>query len=109
LLTVVTSQYVQIHEGTILLTLRTAYNMYLTSNSVVNQTTASAMLTQMVNVIFKRMEIAFVDDDSFQEVQEQFIKGQLSLKTFLFSYLFFYSSTFSYNNVVDLRFSFYPV
>lgn len=35
---------------------RTVYNIYLTSRSVVNQTTANATLTQMISVIFQRME-----------------------------------------------------
>lgn len=56
LLTVVTSQHVEIHEGTVLLTVRTCYNIYLASKNLINQTTARATLTQMLNVIFSRME-----------------------------------------------------
>uniref|UniRef100_A0A8C5WI18 ARF guanine nucleotide exchange factor 2 n=1 Tax=Leptobrachium leishanense TaxID=445787 RepID=A0A8C5WI18_9ANUR len=56
LLTVVTSPHVEIHEGTILQTVRTCYNIYLASKNLVNQTTAKATLTQMLNVIFIRME-----------------------------------------------------
>lgn len=56
LLTVVTSQNVEIHEGAVLLTVRTCYNIYLASKNLVNQTTARATLTQMLNVIFSRME-----------------------------------------------------
>uniref|UniRef100_A0A8C2SG23 SEC7 domain-containing protein n=1 Tax=Capra hircus TaxID=9925 RepID=A0A8C2SG23_CAPHI len=44
LLTAVTSPHIEIHEGTILQTVRTCYNIYL------------ATLTQMLNVIFTRME-----------------------------------------------------
>lgn len=36
--------------------MRTAYNIYLVSRSEVNQTTAKATLTQMLNVVFQRME-----------------------------------------------------
>ncbi|XP_056019394.1 brefeldin A-inhibited guanine nucleotide-exchange protein 1-like isoform X4 [Ostrea edulis] len=56
LLTVVTSNTCEIHEGTVLQTVRTCYNIYLASKNLVNQTTAKATLTQMLNVIFSRME-----------------------------------------------------
>ncbi|XP_053393840.1 brefeldin A-inhibited guanine nucleotide-exchange protein 1-like isoform X3 [Mercenaria mercenaria] len=56
LLTIVTSNTCEIHEGTVLLTVRTCYNIYLASKNLVNQTTAKATLTQMLNVIFTRME-----------------------------------------------------
>ena len=46
----------EIHEGTVLLTVRTCYNIYLASKNLINQTTARATLTQMLNVIFSRME-----------------------------------------------------
>lgn len=35
---------------------RTCYNIYLASKNLVNQTTAKATLTQMLSVIFQRME-----------------------------------------------------
>ena len=56
LLTIVTSNTCEIHGGTVLLTVRTCYNIYLASKNLVNQTTAKATLTQMLNVIFSRME-----------------------------------------------------
>ncbi|XP_030763056.1 brefeldin A-inhibited guanine nucleotide-exchange protein 1 [Sitophilus oryzae] len=56
LLTVVTSQHVEVHEGTVLLAVRTCYNIFLASKNLINQTTARATLTQMLNVIFTRME-----------------------------------------------------
>lgn len=56
LLTVVTSQHVEIHEFTLLQAVRTCYDIYLSSKNLVNQTTARATLTQMLNVIFARME-----------------------------------------------------
>lgn len=56
LLTVVTSQQCQVHEGSVLLAVRTCYNIYLGSKNLINQTTAKATLTQMLNVIFRRME-----------------------------------------------------
>ncbi|XP_017308614.1 brefeldin A-inhibited guanine nucleotide-exchange protein 1 isoform X1 [Ictalurus punctatus] len=56
LLTAVTSQNIEIHEGTVLQAVRTCYNIYLASKNLINQTTAKATLTQMLNVIFARME-----------------------------------------------------
>ncbi|XP_067107954.1 brefeldin A-inhibited guanine nucleotide-exchange protein 1 isoform X2 [Osmerus mordax] len=56
LLTAVTSQHIEIHEGTVLQAVRTCYNIYLASRNLINQTTAKATLTQMLNVIFARME-----------------------------------------------------
>lgn len=54
-----TSQHVQIHEGSVLLTLRTCFNIYLLTKNQINQTTSRAMLTQMLQSIFTRMEIAY--------------------------------------------------
>lgn len=56
-MTVVTSQHVEVHEATILKAVKTCYNIYLASRNLVNQTTARATLTQMLNVIFTRMEM----------------------------------------------------
>lgn len=52
-----TSQHVEVHEATILKAVKTCYNIYLASRNLVNQTTARATLTQMLNVIFTRMEM----------------------------------------------------
>ncbi|KAM4622378.1 brefeldin A-inhibited guanine nucleotide-exchange protein 2 [Discoglossus pictus] len=71
LLTVVTSPYVEIHEGTILQTVRTCYNIYLASKNLVNQTTAKATLTQMLNVIFIRMENQALQELHDYEKQQQ--------------------------------------
>ncbi|XP_035208978.1 brefeldin A-inhibited guanine nucleotide-exchange protein 1-like isoform X2 [Stegodyphus dumicola] len=56
LLTLVTSNACEVHEGSVLLSVRTCYNIYLASRNLINQTTARATLTQMLNVIFSRME-----------------------------------------------------
>ncbi|XP_012271827.1 brefeldin A-inhibited guanine nucleotide-exchange protein 2 isoform X2 [Orussus abietinus] len=71
LLTVMTSQHVEVHEGTVLLTIRTVYNVYLASRNLVNQTTARATLTQMINVIFARMETQAEEDTARTEVEQQ--------------------------------------
>ncbi|XP_037540964.1 brefeldin A-inhibited guanine nucleotide-exchange protein 2 [Nematolebias whitei] len=73
LLTTVTSPHIEIHEGTVLLTVRTCYNIYLASRNLINQTTAKATLTQMLNVIFARME-----NQAALEAEEQ-EKERLSL------------------------------
>ncbi|XP_046396224.1 brefeldin A-inhibited guanine nucleotide-exchange protein 1 isoform X2 [Ischnura elegans] len=62
LLTVVTSQHVEVHGGTLLMAVRTCYNIYLASRNLINQTTARATLTQMLNVIFTRMESQAADE-----------------------------------------------
>ncbi|VDM16431.1 unnamed protein product [Hydatigera taeniaeformis] len=72
LLTVVTSPVVEVHERDILLVVRTCYNIYMATRNLVNQTTARATLTQMLNVIFQRMEQATLDaavqhDQKFSE------------------------------------------
>eukprot|EP00054_Salpingoeca_dolichothecata_P019245 m.119519 g.119519 ORF g.119519 m.119519 type:complete len:1767 (+) comp23182_c0_seq1:115-5415(+) len=56
LLTAVTSNTCDVHEGTLLKAVRTCYNIYLASKNLVNQRTAKAGLTQMLSVIFQRME-----------------------------------------------------
>ena len=72
LLTTVTSQSCQVHEGSILLAVRTCYNIYLGSKNLINQTTAKATLTQMLNVIFSRMEAQEMDkSQSNGDINEQ--------------------------------------
>ncbi|CAL1273315.1 unnamed protein product [Larinioides sclopetarius] len=74
LLTVVTSQACEVHEGSVLLAVRTCYNIYLASRNLINQTTARATLTQMLNVIFARMEAiadASYPPKSSEEIEEQ--------------------------------------
>ena len=56
LLTAVTSSAVHVHGQALLLAVRTCYNIFLVSRLEVNQTTAKASLTQMLNIVFQRME-----------------------------------------------------
>jgi len=58
----VTSQYFEIHGRTLLLAVRTCFEIYLASKNPINQDTAKAALTQMLNVIFMRMESQAVCD-----------------------------------------------
>nr|XP_024388580.1 brefeldin A-inhibited guanine nucleotide-exchange protein 2-like isoform X2 [Physcomitrium patens] len=56
LLSAVTSTSLQVHGDSLLKAVRTCYNIYLGSKSPVNQTTAKASLTQMLVIVFQRME-----------------------------------------------------
>ncbi|KAK3285829.1 hypothetical protein CYMTET_6580 [Cymbomonas tetramitiformis] len=56
LLTAVSSSTLQVHGESLLRVVRTCYNIYLASKSEINQTTAKACLTQMLTVVFHRME-----------------------------------------------------
>lgn len=58
----------EVHEGTVLLAVRTCYNIFLASKNLVNQTTARATLTQMLNVIFTRMENQALEAEVQSEV-----------------------------------------
>ena len=46
----------QVHGEALLRIVRTCYNVFLGSKSEVNQTTAKASLTQMLTIVFHRME-----------------------------------------------------
>jgi brefeldin A-inhibited guanine nucleotide-exchange protein len=56
LLSAVTSQTCQVHEASLLLAIRTCFHIHLISKNQVNKTTAKAALTQMLSVVFSRME-----------------------------------------------------
>ncbi|CAJ1949860.1 unnamed protein product [Sphenostylis stenocarpa] len=56
LLSAVTSISLRIHGDSLLLIVRTCYDIYLESKNVVNQTTAKASLIQMLVIVFRRME-----------------------------------------------------
>ncbi|CAI5460230.1 unnamed protein product [Closterium sp. Yama58-4] len=56
ILTAIASSTFQVHGDCLILALRTCYNIVLTSKSQVNLSTARGTLTQMLNIVFKRME-----------------------------------------------------
>ncbi|KAJ7555894.1 hypothetical protein O6H91_05G059700 [Diphasiastrum complanatum] len=56
LLSAVTSSSFRVHGDFLLKAIRTCYNVFLGSKVVVNQTTAKASLTQMLVIVFRRME-----------------------------------------------------
>ena len=58
LLMIVTSGHIRVHENTLLLAVRTCYNIYLASRNLTYQATAKATLSQMINCVFERMENA---------------------------------------------------
>lgn len=76
----------EVHEGTILLAVRTCYNIFLASKNLINQTTARATLTQMLNVIFTRMENQALDAEvetaiQSQNVQDSRISNELNVSS----------------------------
>eukprot|EP01102_Stenamoeba_stenopodia_P009328 TRINITY_DN274_c0_g5_i1.p1 TRINITY_DN274_c0_g5~~TRINITY_DN274_c0_g5_i1.p1 ORF type:complete len:226 (+),score=67.07 TRINITY_DN274_c0_g5_i1:292-969(+) len=54
-LTAVISPTCDVHENALMNAIRICYNIYLVPRSAVNQTTAKATLTQMLNIVFQRM------------------------------------------------------
>lgn len=56
LLTAVASTKFRVHEEPLLGVIRICYNIALNSKSPINQATSKAMLTQMISIIFRRME-----------------------------------------------------
>ncbi|KAJ3083865.1 Brefeldin A-inhibited guanine nucleotide-exchange protein 1, partial [Quaeritorhiza haematococci] len=56
LLTAVTSTGCEVHDVSLLKVIQTCFNIHLFSKNPINQVTAKASLTQMVNLIFSRME-----------------------------------------------------
>ncbi|RLO09803.1 hypothetical protein DYB28_014577, partial [Aphanomyces astaci] len=52
----VTSRTCEVHEHSLLKSVRACYHIHLVSKNTMNQTVAKATLQQMVNVVFQRME-----------------------------------------------------
>ncbi|VBB28683.1 unnamed protein product [Acanthocheilonema viteae] len=52
ILAVVLAPTCEVHRGTLLLAVRTCFNIYLASRSPINQSTAKASLTQVINTVF---------------------------------------------------------
>ena len=63
LLTAVQANNFAVHGQTLLLAIKTAYNIALASKSMVNQATARATLTQTVNFLFSKMEAEAIEMD----------------------------------------------
>jgi brefeldin A-inhibited guanine nucleotide-exchange protein len=58
LLTTISSGTCSVHGESLLMSVRACYHIYLVSKNQVNRTTAKATLTQMLNIVFQRMEAA---------------------------------------------------
>lgn len=60
LLTAVSSTKFRVHGEPLLGVIRVCYNIALNSKSPINQATSKAMLTQMISIVFRRMETDLV-------------------------------------------------
>ena len=56
LLTIVIAINSKVHQWTLLEAIKTQYSIHMTSTSQVNKNTAKASLTQMINVVFAKMD-----------------------------------------------------
>ncbi|XP_057506724.1 brefeldin A-inhibited guanine nucleotide-exchange protein 5 isoform X2 [Actinidia eriantha] len=64
LLTAVASTKFRVHGEPLLGVIRVCYNIALNSKSPINQATSKAMLTQMISIVFRRMETDLVSTTS---------------------------------------------
>lgn len=64
LLTAVASSKFRVHGEPLLAVIRVCYNIALNSKSPINQATSKAMLTQMISIVFRRMETDPVETSS---------------------------------------------
>jgi len=80
LLTAVSSSHIAVHETTLLNSVRTIYNIHLASKSLVNQTTARATLTQILSLVFSRMETAAQIHADNVQVRVRMMKKREMLK-----------------------------
>lgn len=76
LLTAVQANNFAVHGQTLLLAIKTAYNIALASKSLVNQATARATLTQTVNFLFSKMEAEAIEKNFKPINLEQNVKTQ---------------------------------
>ncbi|XP_024984145.1 brefeldin A-inhibited guanine nucleotide-exchange protein 5-like [Cynara cardunculus var. scolymus] len=63
LLTAVSSTKFRVHGEPLLGVIRVCYNIALNSKSPINQATSKAMLTQMISIVFRRMDTDSVSSD----------------------------------------------
>ncbi|CAN4075419.1 unnamed protein product [Withania somnifera] len=70
LLTAVASTKFRVHGESLLGVIRVCYNIALNSKSPINQATSKAMLTQMLSIVFRRMENDLAKDTSVASVEE---------------------------------------
>ncbi|CAH2065526.1 unnamed protein product [Thlaspi arvense] len=77
LLTAVASGKFKVHGEPLLAVIRVCYNIALNSKSPINQATSKAMLTQMISIVFRRMETDIVSASSTVS-QEEHVSGDSS-------------------------------
>ncbi|VDD92137.1 unnamed protein product [Enterobius vermicularis] len=75
ILAVVLAPTCEVHEASLLLAVRTCFNIYLASRSPINQTTAKASLTQVINAAFGSMQKAFEEHNEKTVSDEQVVKN----------------------------------
>lgn len=83
-LAVVLSKHCDVHGASLILAVRTCFNIFLTSKSPVNQATAKATLTQVISTVFNKMEKFgnMKDDDTIvREVVEMLVSATVSNET----------------------------
>ncbi|KAF2579185.1 hypothetical protein F2Q68_00004946 [Brassica cretica] len=81
LLTAVASGKFKVHGEPLLGVIRVCYNIALNSKSPINQATSKAMLTQMISIVFRRMETDIVSSSSSVSQEEHVSGDSSSLKT----------------------------
>lgn len=52
----ITSQNCEVHEASLLLAVRSCFHIHLITKNLVNKTTAKAALTQILSIVFFKME-----------------------------------------------------
>ncbi|CAA21704.3 SEC7 domain-containing protein [Caenorhabditis elegans] len=80
-LAVVLSTHCEVHGASLILAVRTCFNIYLTSKSPINQATAKGTLTQVINTVFGNMEkFGNIKDDEtiVREVVEVLVSNTIS-------------------------------
>ena len=110
LLTILTSQHVEVHEASLLNSVRTCYNIYLASRNMINQTTAKATLNQMLSAIFSRMENKTLEIEEMEKMASEaeaeevtnkdMDNGQLSLPNFEAAFGFHLTTRFLDSSVL---------
>ncbi|ETN86107.1 Sec7 domain protein [Necator americanus] len=82
LLAVVLTNNCEVHEGSLLLAVRTCFTIFLATKSPINQSTAKGTLTQVINAVFANMErVGNTKDDSVivHEVVEHLVSTTASM------------------------------
>ncbi|VDN05986.1 unnamed protein product [Thelazia callipaeda] len=102
LLAVVLAPTCEVHKATLLLAVRTCFNIHLASRSPINQSTAKASLTQVINTVFGNMlkaEAVSVPDISDEKVVQavvDYLIEQVTMNANSDSSRSEYGATFSY-------------